>query len=288
VIKADGLAAGKGVVVASTVAEAQDAVRDMLGGSLVGAAGARVVIEDFLDGEEASYIVVAAGREYVAMPSSQDHKRIFDGDLGPNTGGMGAYSPAPVVTPEVEARIQRDVIEPTLAGMSAEGRSFTGFLYAGVMIDRDGGVRVLEFNTRMGDPETQPLLFRLESDLLDLLEAALDGGLRQFTPRWSADCAVGIVAAAAGYPSRSRLGDPITGLAVPLAEAKVFQAGTAMRDGELVTAGGRVLCVVARGASLACAREVAYEALGHIRFAGMQYRRDIGVKGLQRSTPHLP
>jgi phosphoribosylamine--glycine ligase len=284
VVKADGLAAGKGVVVASTVAEAQDAVRDMLGGSLVGAAGARVVIEDFLDGEEASYIVVAAGREYVAMPSSQDHKRIFDGDQGPNTGGMGAYSPAPVVTPEVEARIQREVIEPTLAGMIAENRPFTGFLYAGVMIDRTGHVRVLEFNTRMGDPETQPLLFRLESDLLDLLEAALDGELSAASPKWSAEPAMAVVLAAAGYPARARLGDAISSHPPVAPGSKVFHAGTAVRNGVLVTAGGRVLCVVGRGSDLFGARQAAYDAVAGIRFDGMQFRSDIGEKALRRGT----
>jgi phosphoribosylamine--glycine ligase len=282
VVKADGLAAGKGVVVAQSVEEAQSAVRDMLGGHLLGQAGARVVIEDFLDGEEASFIVVASGTQYVAMATSQDHKRIGDGDTGPNTGGMGAYSPAPVVTPEIHARACREVIEPTLRGMAEEGRPFTGFLYAGLMINGDGSLRVLEFNVRMGDPETQPILFRLESDLLDLLEAAVDNRLEAVQPKWSPQPALGVVMAAAGYPGPIRKGDAIVGLDANLGVAKVFHAGTA-RDGDaVVTSGGRVLCVVARGASVGEAQLLAYAALRKIGWAGAQYRGDIGYRAIDR------
>jgi phosphoribosylamine---glycine ligase len=282
VVKADGLAAGKGVVVAQTVEEAQTAVRDMLGGAMLGQAGARVVVEDFLDGEEASFIVVASGTDYVAMATSQDHKRIGDGDTGPNTGGMGAYSPAPVVTPEVHARACREVIEPTLAGMAAEGAPFTGFLYAGLMINARGEPRVLEFNVRMGDPETQPILYRLESDLLDLLEAAVDGQLANVQPRWSAQPALGVVMAAGGYPGTPRRNDAISGLDGDLGGAKVFHAGTAERDGAVVTSGGRVLCVVARGDSVRAAQQTAYAALRKIRWDGVQYRSDIGYRAIAR------
>ncbi|MDD3763908.1 MAG: phosphoribosylamine--glycine ligase [Nevskiales bacterium] len=282
VVKADGLAAGKGVVVAQTVEEAQTAVRDMLGGSMLGQAGARVVVEDFLDGEEASFIVVASGSQYVVMATSQDHKRIGDGDTGPNTGGMGAYSPAPVVTAEVHARACREVIEPTLAGMIAEGAPFTGFLYAGLMINRDGAPRVLEFNVRMGDPETQPILYRLESDLLDLLEAAVDARLDQVEPRWSAEPSLGVVMAAANYPGTPRKGDAIEGLDADLGGAKVFHAGTAEQDGKIVTSGGRVLCVVARGANVRAAQQAAYAAVDKIRWNGVQYRRDIGYRAIAR------
>ena len=282
VVKADGLAAGKGVVVATTVEEASSAVRDMLGGSLLGKAGARVVIEDFLDGEEASFIVVAGESQYVPLETSQDHKRIFDGDQGPNTGGMGAYSPAPVVTQAVYERVCREVIEPTLAGMRAEGRPFTGFLYAGLMIDKQERVKVLEFNTRMGDPETQPIMFRLESDLLDLLQAALDRKLDQVDVRWSAEPAIGVVLAAAGYPGTVEKGDAIDGLDADLGGAKVFHAGTAERDGQVVTAGGRVLCVVAKGNDIAAARATAYAAVDKIRWRGLQFRRDIAHRALGR------
>lgn len=284
VVKADGLAAGKGVVVATSVDEAKAAARDMLGGTMLGRAGARVVIEDFLDGEEASFIVVAGGLQYVPMATSQDHKRIFDGDQGPNTGGMGAYSPAPVVTPEVHARVCREVIEPTLRAMTDEGRPFTGFLYAGLMIDPRGGIKVLEFNTRMGDPETQPILFRLESDLVDLLDAALDGRLQQTPVQWNPQPALGVVLAAAGYPGTVRKGDVIAGLDADLGTAKVFHAGTAAAGDAVITAGGRVLCVVARGDSLAQAGEQAYRAVEKIRWDGLQYRRDIGHRALQRDS----
>lgn len=282
VIKADGLAAGKGVVVAQDIAEAQAAVRDMLSGTLLGQAGGRVVVEDFLEGEEASFIVVAAGTQYVALATSQDHKRIGDGDTGPNTGGMGAYSPAPVVTPEVHARICREVIEPTLAGMVAEGASFTGFLYAGLMIDRDGTPRVLEFNVRMGDPETQPILMRLESDLLDLLEAAVENRLAGVQPRWSPQPALGVVMAAAGYPGTPRKHDVIHGLDADLGTAKVFHAGTVEQQGRIVTNGGRVLCVVARGDSVRQAQQMAYAAVQKIHWDGVQYRRDIGHRAISR------
>ncbi len=282
VVKADGLAAGKGVVVAQTIEEAQTAVRDMLGGSMLGQAGARVVVEDFLDGEEASFIVVASGSQYVVMATSQDHKRIGDGDTGPNTGGMGAYSPAPVVTADVHARACREVIEPTLAGMIAEGAPFTGFLYAGLMINRDGAPRVLEFNVRMGDPETQPILYRLESDLLDLLEAAVDARLDQVEPRWSAEPSLGVVMAAADYPGTPRKGDVIDGLDADLGGAKVFHAGTAEQDGKIVTSGGRVLCVVARGETVRAAQQAAYAAVDKISWNGVQYRRDIGYRAIAR------
>ncbi|WP_040454598.1 phosphoribosylamine--glycine ligase [Hydrocarboniphaga effusa] len=282
VVKADGLAAGKGVVVATTVEEAAAAVRDMLGGSLLGKAGARVVIEDFLDGEEASFIVVAGESQYVPLETSQDHKRIFDGDQGPNTGGMGAYSPAPVVTQAVYERVCREVIEPTLAGMRAEGRPFTGFLYAGLMIDKQERVKVLEFNTRMGDPETQPIMVRLESDLLDLLQAALDRKLDQVNVRWSAEPAIGVVLAAAGYPGTVEKGDVINGLGADLGAAKVFHAGTAERDGQVVTSGGRVLCVVAKGRDIATARATAYAAVDKISWRGLQFRRDIAHRALGR------
>ena len=282
VVKADGLAAGKGVVVAETVEQAEGALRDMLGGGY-GGAGARVVIEDFLVGEEASYIVVAAGSRYVALASAQDHKRVFDRDEGPNTGGMGAYSPAPVVTPEVDARARREVIEPTLAGMVAEGRPFTGFLYAGLMIAPDGAPSVVEFNARLGDPETQPILMRLESDLLDLLEAAVDGDPNTSPPRWNPQVALGVVMAAGGYPGEIRKNDVIDGLASDFGRsAKVFHAGTALRDGHVVTSGGRVLCVCGLGNSTAEAQAQAYAAVGKLHWEGVHFRRDIGYRAVSR------
>ncbi|HEY0973400.1 MAG TPA: phosphoribosylamine--glycine ligase [Solimonas sp.] len=282
VVKADGLAAGKGVVVAQTVAEAQAAARDMLGGAMLGQAGARVVVEDFLDGEEASFIVVASGQQYVVMATSQDHKRIGDGDTGPNTGGMGAYSPAPVVTPEVHARACREIIEPTLRGMADEGAPFTGFLYAGLMINRDGAPRTLEFNVRMGDPETQPILFRLDSDLLDLLEAAVDGALASVQPQWNPQPTLGVVMAAGGYPGTPQKGDAISGLDADLGAAKVFHAGTALKDGTVVTSGGRVLCVVAKGETVRAAQKTAYAAVEKIKWNGVQYRTDIGYRAIAR------
>jgi phosphoribosylamine---glycine ligase len=284
VVKADGLAAGKGVVVATTVDEAQAAVRDMLSGAMLGQAGARVVIEDFLEGEEASFIVVAGGLQYQPLASAQDHKRIFDGDRGPNTGGMGAYSPAPVVTPEVHARVCREVIEPTLRGMAAEGAPFTGFLYAGLMIRNDGAPFVIEFNARMGDPETQPILYRLDSDLLDLLEAALDQRLPQQAPRWNPQPALGVVMAAEGYPGTVAKGDAIEGLDAASPDAKVFHAGTALQDGAVVTSGGRVLCVVGSGASVRAAQDAAYAAVRRIRWRGEQHRSDIGYRAVARES----
>ena len=279
VVKADGLAAGKGVVVAPDIATAHAAVRDMLALD-----GARVVVEEFLDGEEASYIVVADGQDFVAFPSAQDHKRIGDGDTGPNTGGMGAYSPAPVVSAAVERRVRERVIAPTLAGLAADGIAFTGFLYAGLMIDRDGQPRVLEFNVRMGDPETQPLLMRLRSDLLDLLEAAVDHRLGAITPAWDEQATLGIVLAAEGYPASAAKGAIITGLdAAEDSGCKVFHAGTrADEDGNVLVDGGRVLCVCAAGADIAAARKLAYAGAGRIRWPGMQMRRDIGWRAIAR------
>jgi phosphoribosylamine--glycine ligase len=282
VVKADGLAAGKGVVVAMTVAEAEAALVDIFGGSL-GSAGARVVVEDFLDGEEASYIVIARGTDYEPFASAQDHKRLLDGDAGPNTGGMGAYSPAPVVTPEIEARIRREIIEPTLAGMITEGRPFTGFLYAGVMISRNGTPKVLEFNTRLGDPETQPLLFRLRSDLCAVLLAAVRGEPLPAL-EWDPRPALAVVLAAGGYPGPVRRGDAIDGLDADAGDpaVKVFHAGTRL-DGEAVlTDGGRVLAVTALGSDLAEAQARAYAVAGQIVWTGLQYRRDIGWRALQR------
>jgi len=282
VIKADGLAAGKGVVVAETVEQAQEAIRDMLGGAF-GGAGARVVIEDFLVGEEASYIVVAAGTNYVALASAQDHKRVFDGDQGPNTGGMGAYSPAPVVTAEVDARARREVIEPTLAGMVAEGHPFTGFLYAGLMIAPDGAPFVVEFNARLGDPETQPILMRLDSDLLDLLEAAVDGDPTTAPPQWNPQFALGVVLAAGGYPGDIRKNDVIAGLDADFgAKAKVFHAGTALQGSDVVTSGGRVLCVCGLGDDAAAAQAEAYRAVGKLCWDGVHFRRDIGYRAVAR------
>ncbi len=284
VVKADGLAAGKGVTVAMTLAEAEAAVRDCLGGGF-GAAGARVVIEEFLDGEEASYIVIADGETFLPMASSQDHKRLGEADTGPNTGGMGAYSPAPVVTPEIAARIEREVIVPTLAGLAAERRRFTGFLYAGIMVMPDGTPKVLEFNVRFGDPETQPIMLRLRSDLLDLLEAALDQRLPDAEAEWDSRCAVGIVLAAGGYPGKVRSGDRIDGLPDDDGDeaAKVFHAGTLLDDeGHALTAGGRVLTVCALGDDVAQARDRALRAADAIRFEGMQFRRDIGWRAMLR------
>ncbi len=284
VIKADGLAAGKGVVVALTVADAELALHDMLGAHAFGDASARVVIEEFLDGEEASYIVMSDGSHALPMASSQDHKRRDEGDLGPNTGGMGAYSPAPVVTPEVEQRILKEVIEPTLQGMAAEGAPFIGFLYAGLMIDKSGAPKVIEFNVRFGDPETQPIMLRLKSDLVELIDAALDGRLEHARARWDARPAIGVVMAAGGYPGRVRLGDVVNGLDAPAgADVKVFHAGTRLDEqGRVVTAGGRVLTVCALGSDIAAARENAYAALSPIRYDGAFCRRDIAHRALRR------
>ncbi len=283
VIKADGLAAGKGVVVALTLADAELALHDMLGAKALGDASSRVVVEEFLVGEEASYIVMCDGTHYLPLATSQDHKRRDEGDLGPNTGGMGAYSPAPVVTPEIDARIRREVIEPTLAGMAAEGAPFVGFLYAGVMVAPDGTPKVLEFNVRFGDPETQPILMRLKSDLVSLVEQALDGTLDTARAEWDPRPAVGVVMAAGGYPGRVRSGDPISGLpGAPAPDTKVFHAGTALRDGVPVSAGGRVLTVCGLGGSVAEAAERAYAVARGIRFEGGFFRRDIGHRAIAR------
>ena len=282
VIKADGLAAGKGVVVATALPEAHAAIDLMLAGGGMGEAGHRVVIEEFMAGEEASFIVMADGKHALAFASTQDHKRIFDGDRGPNTGGMGAYSPAPVVTPEVHARAMREVILPTLKGMEKEGTPYTGFLYAGLMIDARGAPRVVEFNCRMGDPETQPIMMRLKSDFLDLLEHAVDGTLDRAEAEWDRRAALGVVLAAAGYPEAPRKGDEVAGLPKGMDDCHVFHAGTAERDGTVVTAGGRVLCVTALGENVKLAAERAYEVASGIRFEGMQYRRDIGHRAIHR------
>jgi phosphoribosylamine--glycine ligase len=280
VVKADGLAAGKGVVVAATAAEAHAAVDAMLVGNAMGAAGARVVIEEFLAGEEASFIVMVDGRNVLPLASSQDHKRLGTGDEGPNTGGMGAYSPAPVVTPALHARIMREAILPTVNGMAADGIPYTGFLYAGVMIDAEGVPRVLEFNCRMGDPETQPIVVRLKSDLVDLLLHAVNGTLDAAEAEWDRRAALGVVLAAAGYPEDPRRGDAIIGLDATVPEVKVFHAGTGEQDGRVVVTGGRVLCVTALGDSLKQAQRAAYAAIAGIRFDGMQYRTDIGHRAL--------
>jgi phosphoribosylamine---glycine ligase len=285
VVKADGLAAGKGVVVATSVDEAKAAARDMLSGNSLGSAGARVVVEDFLEGEEASFIVIAAGGRALEMASSQDHKRVGDGDTGPNTGGMGAYSPAPVVTEAVRQRVLREVIGPTLAGLAADGVDYTGFLYAGLMIDASGAPRVLEFNCRLGDPETQPLMLRLKSDLVDLLEAALDRRLDAVQAEWDERPALGVVMAAAGYPGSYRKRDAIAGLAEAAgADLKVFHAGTTVDppSGKVVTTGGRVLCVCGLGDSIAAAQQRAYQGVARISWQGAQYRRDIGHRALGR------
>ena len=283
VVKADGLAAGKGVILAATKEEAIAAVRDMLAGNAFGAAGHRVVIEEFLSGEEASFIVMVDGEHILPMATSQDHKARDDGDRGPNTGGMGAYSPAPVVTPTIHQRIMKEVIEPTVRGMAADGVPYTGFLYAGVMIDADGTPRVLEFNCRFGDPETQPIMMRLRSDLTELCDAALDGRLDQITAAWDPRPALGVVLAAGGYPGDYRKGDVISGL--PGEEdsgSKVFHAGTAEQDEQVITAGGRVLCVCALGDSVAQAQARAYQVAHAIRWNGVFYRHDIGYRAIAR------
>jgi phosphoribosylamine---glycine ligase len=287
VVKADGLAAGKGVVVAMELAEAHAAIDMMLTDNKMGDAGARVVIEEFLDGEEASFIVMADGKHALAMATSQDHKRLKDGDQGPNTGGMGAYSPAPVVTPQIHARAMREVIMPTIHGMEKDGIPYTGFLYAGLMIKPDGSIRVLEFNCRMGDPETQPIMMRLKGNFITLLDAAIDGRLDQVEAEWDRRVALGVVLAAAHYPDTPKKGDVIHGLPSPHeAEANgdvhVFHAGTTLQDRDVVTSGGRVLCVTALGDTTWAAQKRAYEAVDTIRFDGMQYRRDIGYRAIRR------
>jgi phosphoribosylamine--glycine ligase len=280
VVKADGLAAGKGVVVAMTANEAHAAVDMMLVGNKMGSAGARVVVEEFLEGEEASFIVLADGRHALALASSQDHKRLQDGDRGPNTGGMGAYSPAPVVTPEIHARVMREVIQPVLNGMAADGMPYTGFLYAGLMIGAGGTLKVLEFNCRMGDPETQPIMLRLKSDLVPLLEAAIDGRLDAVQAEWDPRVALGVVLAAANYPEDPRKGDAISGLPAAGEDYHVFHAGTTLAGKQVVTSGGRVLCVTALGHNTRTAQRRAYEIVDLIRFDGMQCRRDIGHRAV--------
>jgi phosphoribosylamine--glycine ligase len=284
VVKADGLAAGKGVVVATRVDEAHAAVDAMLISTGPGihhnAAGARIVIEDHLTGEEASFIVMADGRNVLPLASSQDHKRLLDDDQGPNTGGMGAYSPAPAVTPAVHARIMREIILPTVQGMADEGASYTGFLYAGVMIDAAGNPRTLEFNCRLGDPEAQPMMLRLKSDLVELVVHATNGALDRVDAEWDRRAALGVVLAAAGYPDSPRKGEPITGLDALPEDCKVFHAGTALAGGRPVTAGGRVLCVTALGETVRQAQRAAYAAVAGIHFDGMQYRKDIGNRAL--------
>ncbi len=282
VIKADGLAAGKGVVVAMALDEAHRAIDDMLSGNTLGDAGSRVVIEEFLDGEEASFIVMVDGKNVLPLASSQDHKRIGDGDTGPNTGGMGAYSPAPVVTPEIHARAMREIILPTVRGMMADGMPYTGFLYAGLMIGRDGSVKTVEFNCRMGDPETQPIMMRLKSSLLTLLEHAVAGKLDQVEAEWDRRVAMGVVLAAANYPASPRKGDVISGLPAESETVHIFHAGTEEKGGKILTSGGRVLCVTALGDNVRQAQKQAYDALVGIHFDGMQYRRDIGYRAITR------
>ncbi len=289
VIKADGLAAGKGVVVAMTEDEAHAAIEDMLSGHRFGEAGARVVIEEFLQGEEASFIVMVDGQNILPMASSQDHKRLLDGDKGPNTGGMGAYSPAPVVTPEVHARVMREIIRPTVEGMAAEGNRYTGFLYAGLMIGTDGSgaktIKTLEFNCRMGDPETQPIMSRLRGDFGLVLKAAVEGRLDQVELDWDRRIALGVVVAAAGYPEHPRKGVPIEQLPQDDEEHIVFHAGTALdAEDRMVVSGGRVLCAVGLGNNFKSAQHAAYEAADQIRFEGAQMRRDIGYRAIQRKA----
>jgi phosphoribosylamine--glycine ligase len=290
VIKADGLAAGKGVVVATTLAQAHEAIDWMLTGNEAdnklgvqhNAGGARVVIEDFLEGEEASFIVLCDGKNVLSLATSQDHKRLLDDDEGPNTGGMGAYSPAPVVTPNVHAKVMHEIILPTIHGMARDGHVYTGFLYAGLMIDAQGQPRTVEFNCRLGDPETQPILMRLKSDLVDVLMHATDGTLDLAALQWDRRVALGVVMASAGYPLAPRKGDAIHGLPAETADAMVFHAGTSAGGGALVTSGGRVLCVSVLGDSVKLAQQRAYDVLGSIHFDGAQYRRDIGHRAIKR------
>jgi len=282
VVKADGLAAGKGVVLARSVDEAVAAARSMLEGGAFGEAGRRVVVEEFLQGEEASFIVMADGEHVLPLATSQDHKARDEGDRGPNTGGMGAYSPAPVVDEQVHRRIMDEIIRPTLAGLAAEGMPYTGFLYAGLMITPDGRPRVLEYNCRFGDPETQPILLRMQADLVALCRAALDGRLPEHGIHWDPRAALGVVMAAGGYPGRYRSGDVIEGLPEDEPDRKVFHAGTALRDGQVVTQGGRVLCVTALGATVAEAQRRAYEWVERIHWRDVYYRRDIGHRAVAR------
>ncbi|WP_431686910.1 phosphoribosylamine--glycine ligase [Hahella sp. NBU794] len=283
VVKADGLAAGKGVIVAMTLEEAEDAVRDMLADAKFGDAGHRVVIEEFLEGEEASFIVLVDGKNVLPMATSQDHKRVGDGDTGPNTGGMGAYSPAPVVTDSVHERIMREVIYPTVQGMAQEGNDYVGFLYAGLMISADGAPKVIEYNCRFGDPETQPIMMRMQSDLVELCIAATQGELDSKTSDWDARAAVGVVLAAGGYPDSYAKGAVISGLEnADRADAKVFHAGTTMQDGHVVTQGGRVLCATALGADVTEAQQKAYEQVARIDWQDMYYRKDIAYRAIAR------
>lgn len=282
VIKADGLAAGKGVVVAMSLEEAHGAIDMMLADNRLGDAGARVVIEALLAGEEASFIVVCDGKDVVAMATSQDHKRLLDGDAGPNTGGMGAYSPAPVVTPTLHARVLREIILPTIRGMEKDGIPYTGFLYAGLMIDADGNPKTLEFNCRMGDPETQPIMSRMKTDLFDVLDRAIDGKLDGMELEWDRRTALGVVMAAHGYPDVPRKGDTITGIPRETEDSVTFHAGTTLKDGVLSTSGGRVLCVVGLADTVKAAQRAAYGAVEQIQFDGAQYRKDIGHRAIRR------
>ncbi|HTO42678.1 MAG TPA: phosphoribosylamine--glycine ligase [Burkholderiales bacterium] len=280
VIKADGLAAGKGVIVAATLQQAHEALDAMLVDGKLGSAGARVVVEDYLEGEEASFIVMVDGRHVLPLATSQDHKRLLDGDLGPNTGGMGAYSPAPMVTPALHAKVMREVIQPAVAGMEAMGEPYTGFLYAGLMIGEQGRFNVLEFNCRLGDPETQPILMRLKSDLFNLAEHAVNGTLDQAQAQWDRRVALGVVLAADGYPDNPRKGDEITGIPTAEQDFHVFHAGTELRDGKVLSNGGRVLCVTALGDTVRVAQRRAYQVAEQIQFAGCQMRRDIGQRAI--------
>ena len=282
VIKADGLAAGKGVVVAMSLEEAHTAVDMMLADNKLGDAGARVVIEEFLEGEEASFIVLVDSKNVLALATSQDHKRLLDADAGPNTGGMGAYSPAPVVTPALHARALREIILPTVRGMEKDGIPYTGFLYAGLMIDKDGNLKTLEFNCRMGDPETQPIMARLKTDLVDVMDAAVSGKLDEVELDWDRRTALGVVMAAYGYPDSPRKGDAITGIPAEADDSVTFHAGTTLKDGTLLTSGGRVLCVVGLADTVKAAQRAAYAAVEQIRFDGMQYRTDIGYRAIKR------
>jgi len=282
VIKADGLAAGKGVIVAMTENEAITAVKDMLAGNAFGDAGHRVVVEEFLAGEEASYIVMVDGEHILPMATSQDHKAALEGDKGPNTGGMGAYSPAPVVSPEIDARIMTEVIEPTVKGMAAEGNPYTGFLYAGLMIAADGTPKVIEYNCRFGDPETQPIMMRLKSDLVALCNAALDKKLDQTSIKWDSRAALGVVLAAGGYPADYTKGDVISGIPEATSDSKVFHAGTAEKNGQTVTNGGRVLCAVGLGDTVSEAQATAYQVVEKISWNGMNFRTDIGHRAISR------
>ncbi|KMQ76513.1 phosphoribosylamine--glycine ligase [Marinobacter subterrani] len=283
VVKADGLAAGKGVIVAMTLNEAEDAIRDMLAGNAFGDAGSRVVIEEFLEGEEASFIVMVDGEHVLAMATSQDHKRVGDGDTGPNTGGMGAYSPAPVVTAEVHQRIMDEVITPTVRGMASEGHPYKGFLYAGLMIDNSGAPKVIEFNCRFGDPETQPIMLRMKSDLVELCGAAIDGRLDQCSSDWDDRASVGIVLAAGGYPGSYNKGDVISGLPENDTEGeKIFHAGTRLNGDQVVTNGGRVLCATALGNTVTEAQQRAYQLAARVQWDGAFYRKDIAYRAIAR------